>query len=54
MCFLRKRLKLDVKDGFLRLEQNHRIGTNWVEGEFGGLDLGQGDRFSQQPTGKIG
>jgi len=47
-------LEFDMKDRFIRLEQNHRIGSNGIEEEFGGLDLGQGDSFSKQPTGEVG
>jgi hypothetical protein len=46
-------LEFEVQDGVLGLEQNHGICSNWVEGKFGGLNLRQGDMFSEQPTGKV-
>jgi hypothetical protein len=47
-------LEFEVQDGVLRLEQNHGICPNWVEGKFGWLDFCQGDSFSEQPTGEVG
>ena len=46
-------LEFDMEDFIITLEQDEAIGTNGFEGEFCGVEDGQGDLFPKDPTCEV-